>query len=202
MAASSPIRCTWCGTDPLYQQYHDDEWGVPVQDDRRMFEFILLEGAQAGLSWITILRKRENYRTAFDNFDPEKMARYSPARLEKLLQNPGIVRNRLKVAGAVRNARAYLNLVEKQGSFSDFLWQFVDGRPLQNRWANMKAVPASTPQSDQMSKALKKAGFTFVGSTICYAHMQATGMVNDHTIDCFRHQECKKLAKAFHPGKR
>ncbi len=190
-----PTRCRWCGTDPLYQQYHDEEWGVPVRDDQRMFEFIILEGAQAGLSWITILRKRENYRAAFDNFDPEKIARYTPARLEKLLLNPGIVRNRLKVEAAVRNARAYLNIQEKQGSFSDYLWQFVDGEPVQNSWASMKQVPASTPQSDQMSKALKKAGFNFVGSTICYAHMQATGMVNDHTVDCFRHQECRKLAK-------
>ena len=190
-----PTRCLWCGTDPLYQQYHDEEWGVPVRDDQRMFEFIILEGAQAGLSWITILRKRENYRAAFDNFDPEKIARYTPARIEKLLLNPGIVRNRLKVEAAVRNARAYLNIQEKQGSFSDYLWQFVDGEPVQNSWAGMKQVPASTAQSDQMSKALKKEGFKFVGSTICYAHMQATGMVNDHTVDCFRHQECRKLAK-------
>lgn len=190
-----PTRCLWCGTDPLYQQYHDEEWGVPVRDDQRMFEFIILEGAQAGLSWITILRKRENYRAAFDNFDPEKIARYTPARIEKLLLNPGIVRNRLKVEAAVRNARAYLNIQEKQGSFSDYLWQFVDGEPVQNSWASMKQVPASTAQSDQMSKALKKEGFKFVGSTICYAHMQATGMVNDHTVDCFRHQECRKLAK-------
>ncbi|NPU95102.1 MAG: DNA-3-methyladenine glycosylase I [Gammaproteobacteria bacterium] len=198
----APTRCLWCGDDPLYQAYHDEEWGVPVRDDQRMFEFIVLEGAQAGLSWITILRKRENYRAAFDQFDPEKIARYTPARIEKLLLNPGIVRNRLKVEGTVRNARAYLNILEKQGSFSDYLWQFVDGEPVQNSRASMKEVPATTPQSDQMSKTLKKAGFTFVGSTICYAHMQATGMVNDHTVDCFRHQECRKLAKPAQKRKR
>ncbi|MEZ5508947.1 MAG: DNA-3-methyladenine glycosylase I [Gammaproteobacteria bacterium] len=188
-------RCQWCGDDPLYMQYHDEEWGVPLWDDQQLFEFLILEGAQAGLSWITILRKRENYRAAFDNFDPHKMARYTPARIEKLLLNPGIVRNRLKVESAVRNARAYLNILEKQDSFADYLWQFVDGTPIQNRWNSLKEVPASTPQSDRMSKVLKKDGFNFVGSTICYAHMQATGMVNDHTSDCFRHQECRKLAK-------
>jgi len=188
-------RCQWCGTDPLYQQYHDEEWGVPLWDDQRLFEFLILEGAQAGLSWITILRKRENYRAAFDQFNPLKIARYRPAKIEKLLADPGIVRNRLKVEGAVRNAKAYLNILEKHDSFADYLWQFVDGQPIQNRWATIKEVPASTPVSDRMSKTLKKDGFTFVGSTICYAHMQATGMVNDHTVDCFRHLECRKLAK-------
>lgn len=191
----SRSRCQWCGDDPLYQQYHDQEWGVPLRDDQTLFEFLLLEGAQAGLSWITVLRKRENYRAALDQFDPEKIARYSPARIEKLLQNPGIIRNRLKIESTVRNARAYLNIKEKHDSFADYLWQFVDGQPIQNCWNSIKEVPASTPISDRMSKVLKKDGFNFVGSTICYAHMQATGMVNDHTVDCFRHLECKKLAK-------
>ena len=188
-------RCTWCGDDPLYQQYHDEEWGVPLRDDQLLFEFLILEGAQAGLSWITVLRKREHYRAAFDQFNAEKIARYTPARIEKLLQNPGIIRNRLKVESAVRNAQAYLNIREKHASFADYLWQFVDGQPIQNRWNSIREVPASTPESDRMSKVLKKDGFNFVGSTICYAHMQATGMVNDHTVDCFRHQECRKLAK-------
>ena len=190
----SKTRCLWCGTDPLYQQYHDEEWGVPLRDDETLFEFLILEGAQAGLSWITVLRKRENYRAALDNFNAEKMARYTPARIEKLLQNPGIIRNRLKVESAVSNARAYLNIKEKHASFADYLWQFVDGQPIQNRWNSIREVPASTAESDRMSKVLKKDGFKFVGSTICYAHMQATGMVNDHTVDCFRHQECRKLA--------
>ncbi len=188
-------RCLWCGTDPLYQQYHDEEWGVPLRDDETLFEFLILEGAQAGLSWITVLRKRENYRAALDNFNAEKIARYTPARIEKLMQNPGIIRNRLKLESTVNNARAYLNIREKHASFADYLWQFVDGQPIQNRWNSIKEVPASTPESDRMSKILKKDGFKFVGSTICYAHMQATGMVNDHTVDCFRHQECRKLAK-------
>lgn len=193
-------RCTWCGDDPLYQQYHDEEWGVPQRDDQTLFEFLILEGAQAGLSWITVLRKREHYRAAFDQFNAEKIARYTPARIEKLLQNPGIIRNRLKVESAVRNAQAYLNIQEKHASFADYLWQFVDGHPIQNRWNSIREVPASTPESDRMSKVLKKDGFNFVGSTICYAHMQATGMVNDHTVDCFRHQECRKLAKNNNPS--
>lgn len=188
-------RCTWCGDDPLYQRYHDEEWGVPLRDDQKLFEFLILEGAQAGLSWITVLRKREHYRAAFDQFDAEKIARYTPARIEKLLQNPGIIRNRLKVESAVRNAQAYLNIREKHASFADYLWQFVDGQPIQNLWNSIREVPASTPESDRMCKVLKKDGFNFVGSTICYAHMQATGMVNDHTVDCFRHQECRRLAK-------
>lgn len=191
---NSKSRCLWCGTDPLYQQYHDEEWGVPLRDDDRLFEFLILEGMQAGLSWITVLRKRENFRAALDGFDAGKIARYSPAHIEKLLQNPGIIRNRLKLESAVTNARAYLNIKEKQASFAEYLWQFVDGRPIQNRWPSLKDVPASTPVSDRMSKTLKKDGFKFVGSTICYAHMQATGMVNDHTQDCFRHLECKQLA--------
>jgi len=184
-------RCDWCGDDPLYQHYHDHEWGVPTYDDPTLFEFLLLEGAQAGLSWITILRKRENYRAAFDQFDPKKIARYTPRKIESLLQNPGIVRNRLKVASAVRNAQAYLNILERHDSFSDYIWQFVDGEPIQNKWKTMKQVPASTQQSDAMSKALKKEGFNFVGSTICYAYMQSMGMVNDHLTSCYRFKECQ-----------
>lgn len=184
------VRCGWCGTDELYCQYHDDEWGVPVYDDQKMFEFLTLEGAQAGLSWITVLRKREAYRKAFDNFDPVKIARYSEARKAKLLQNPGIIRNRLKIESVVRNARAYLDMQEKGESFSEFLWQFVDGKPKQNRRRTLADIPASTPESDAMSKALKKRGFNFVGTTICYAHMQATGMVNDHLISCHRYNDC------------
>jgi DNA-3-methyladenine glycosylase I len=184
-------RCNWCGEDELYQHYHDQEWGLPTYDDPTLFEFLILEGAQAGLSWITVLRKRENYRLAFDQFDPEKMARYSPKKIEKLLANPGIIRNRLKVESAVRNAKAYLSILEQEDSFADYIWQFVDGTPIQNRWKSMKEVPSSTQQSDAMSKALKKAGFNFVGSTICYAYMQSMGMVNDHLADCFRYKECK-----------
>jgi DNA-3-methyladenine glycosylase I len=182
-------RCIWAGTDPLYTAYHDAEWGVPVHDDQRQFEFLILEGAQAGLSWITILRKRDNYRAAFDHFDAEKIARYSAKKIERLLQDPGIVRNRLKVAAAVTNAQAFLKTQEEFGSFDKYLWQFVGGAPLQNRWKTHKQIPTSTPESDAMSKDLKKRGFKFVGSTICYAHMQACGMANDHTVDCFRHRE-------------
>ncbi|MEE2730419.1 MAG: DNA-3-methyladenine glycosylase I [Pseudomonadota bacterium] len=188
-------RCDWCGDDELYRQYHDDEWGVPCFNEAVLFEFLLLEGAQAGLSWITILRKRENYRAAFDQFDPAKIARYTPKKIEKLLTNPGIVRNRLKVESAVRNARAYLAITERESSFSDYIWQFVDGEPKQNRWKSMAQVPASTPQSDHMSKQLKKDGFNFVGSTICYAYMQSMGMVNDHLTTCFRHQECAVVSR-------
>lgn len=187
-------RCEWCGDDPLYVQYHDAEWGVPVYDDRKLFEFLLLEGAQAGLSWITILRKRAHYRQAFDDFDPDKIARYDEAKLADLLQNPGIVRNRLKVETAVKNARAYLDIQQTEGSFSRFLWQFVDGQPLQNRWLALNEIPAATAVSQTMSKTLKKRGFNFVGPTICYAFMQAVGMVNDHVITCFRHEACKALA--------
>ena len=190
LSSKPPVRCGWCGTDELYCQYHDEEWGVPVYDDQKMFEFLVLEGAQAGLSWITVLRKREAYRKAFDNFDPVKIARYSEAKKAKLLLNPGIIRNRLKIESVVRNARAYLDLQEQGESFSDFLWQFVGGKPKQNRRRTMADIPASTPESDAMSKALKKRGFNFVGSTICYAHMQATGMVNDHLISCHRYEDC------------
>lgn len=188
-------RCDWCQGDALYQQYHDEEWGVPLFDEQRLFEFLLLEGAQAGLSWITVLRKRENYRAAFDQFKPEKIARYSPAKIEKLLLNPGIIRNRLKVESAVKNARAWLDMKDRGQCPVDFFWQFVDGRPLQNRRRKLSDIPASTPLSDALSKALKKAGFNFVGSTICYAHMQATGMVNDHLVSCPRHKICTELSK-------
>ena len=188
------IRCDWCGTDPLYVDYHDKEWGVPVRDDRKLFEFLLLEGAQAGLAWITILRKREGYRTLFDGFDPEKIARYEDRKLEELLQDARIVRNRLKVFSARTNARAFLAVREERGSFSDYIWDFVDGQPLQNHWRSMKDIPATSSVSDNISRDLKRRGFTFVGSTIVYAHMQATGMVNDHVTDCFRHRECRELA--------
>ena len=190
-----PKRCTWCGDDPLYVDYHDKEWGVPVWDDETLFEFLVLEGAQAGLSWITILRKREGYRKLFDNFDANKIARYRDAKLDKLLLDPAIVRNRLKVYGTRTNARAFLKVQEERGSFADYMWDFVDGTPIQNKPKSMQDVPATSPISDAISKDMKKRGFTFVGSTIIYAHMQATGMVNDHTTDCFRHRECKKLAR-------
>ncbi|MEX1033844.1 MAG: DNA-3-methyladenine glycosylase I [Cellvibrionaceae bacterium] len=187
-------RCSWCHGDALYRDYHDREWGVPLHDDRKLFEFLILEGAQAGLAWITVLRKREGYRKAFDAFDPERIARYSDKKIDKLLQNPDIIRNRLKVTSARQNARAYLDLREAGIRFSDFLWQFVDGAPIQNRWRSIKQVPATTVISDQLSKALKKRGFNFVGSTICYAHMQATGMVNDHLVTCPRHADCATLS--------
>lgn len=189
-------RCAWCGDDPLYVQYHDEEWGVPVYDDQQLFAKLILDGAQAGLSWITILRKQENYWQAFDQFDPEKIARYDEAKIAELLQNPGIVRNRLKVNSAVKNARGYLNIMEEKGSFSDFLWQFVDGRPLQNKWQSLSEVPAETKESQAMSKALKKQGFSFVGPTIVYAFMQAVGMVNDHVVSCFRYEEVKGLPRS------
>ncbi|GAA5315112.1 MAG: DNA-3-methyladenine glycosylase I [Candidatus Pelagadaptatus aseana] len=182
-------RCPWCLGDPLYEDYHDNEWGTPCFDDAKLFEFLLLEGAQAGLAWITVLRKREHYREAYDGFDPNRIARYDDSKIAELLQNPGIIRNKLKVNSAVQNARAYLNVLDRHDSFSDYLWQFVDGQPIQNHFTTMKQVPATTPISDTMSKTLKKAGFNFVGSTICYAYMQATGMVNDHLTSCLRHQQ-------------
>lgn len=187
--AATINRCAWVGSDPLYLEYHDREWGVSVHNDRLLFEFLILEGAQAGLSWITILRKREAYRAAFDAFDPQAVARFDDARVEELLADPGIVRNRLKVASAVTNARAFLKVQEEFGSFDAYMWRFVDGKPIQNRWRSIAEVPASTPVSDAMSRDLKRRGFRFVGSTICYAHMQAVGMVNDHTVDCFRWRE-------------
>jgi DNA-3-methyladenine glycosylase I len=185
-------RCTWAASDALYQSYHDTEWGVPLHDDQRLFEFLILEGAQAGLSWITILRKRENYRTAFDNFDATRIAGYGANKIELLLQNAGIVRNRLKVEAAVTNAQKFLEVQAEFGSFDQFIWQFVDGKPKQNKWRSLADIPASTAESDAMSKELKRRGFKFVGPTICYAHMQATGMVNDHTMNCFRHLELQK----------
>ena len=182
-------RCWWCGDDALYRQYHDYEWGVPVHDDRLLFEFICLEGAQAGLSWITILRKRENYRRLFDQFDARKIARYDDTKISSLLADPGIVRNKLKVNGFVKNARAYLDMLDHGETLDNYLWSYVDGVALQNKRNSMGEIPANTPLSDAMSKDLKKRGFTFVGSTICYAFMQAAGLVNDHVTDCFRHAE-------------
>jgi len=177
-------RCSWCGDDPLYQDYHDNEWGIPEYDDAKLFELLLLEGAQAGLSWITILKKRENYRKAFDHFDAKKIARYTEKKHQKLLQNEGIVRNKLKVAGFTKNAKAYLAILDSGQSFSDFIWQFVDGRTTINQWESLSQIPVNTPEAEAMSKALKKAGFTFVGPTICYAFMQAAGLVNDHVVTC------------------
>ena len=187
-------RCPW-PVDDLYVAYHDTEWGVPLHDDRALFEFLVLEGAQAGLSWHIILKKRENYRKAFNHFDPQKVARYTGAKLAALLANPGIIRNRLKIAAAVRNARAFLAVQEEFGSFDRYIWRFVEGRPIINTHRSMKDVPSRTRESDAMSHDLKQRGFTFVGSTICYAHMQATGMVNDHLITCFRHKEVGRKAK-------
>jgi DNA-3-methyladenine glycosylase I len=181
-------RCPW-PVDDLYIAYHDTEWGVPLHDDRALFEFLILEGAQAGLSWHIVLKKRENYRAAFDQFEPQKVARYDEKKIKKLLANPGIIRNRLKIASAVANARAFLTVQEEFGSFDNYIWRFVDGKPLINRRRSMKEIPAQTKESDAMSKDLKQRGFKFVGSTICYAHMQATGMVNDHLLHCFRHGE-------------
>ncbi|MCB0090443.1 MAG: DNA-3-methyladenine glycosylase I [Caldilineaceae bacterium] len=180
-------RCAWAGSDPLYVQYHDEEWGIPAHDDRHLFEMLNLEGAQAGLSWITILRKRENYRAAFDHFDAQKIVQYDDAKIAALLQNPGIVRNKLKVNGVVKNARAFLAIQEEFGSFNAFIWRFVDGAPIVNHWQTLAQVPAQTVEAQAMSKDLKKRGFTFVGPTICYAFMQACGMVNDHTVNCFRY---------------
>ncbi|SDW58043.1 DNA-3-methyladenine glycosylase I [Thiocapsa roseopersicina] len=189
-------RCGWCGSDPLYLDYHDLEWGVPVHDDRRLFEMLTLEGAQAGLSWLTILRKRDGYRQAFDELDPERIARYSDADIQRLLGDAGIVRNRLKIASVVRNAQGVLTILEDTGSLDAFLWQFVDHMPQQNAWRSLDQVPSQTPASDRMSKALKKRGFSFVGSTICYAFMQAVGMVNDHVVGCYRHAEIARLGDA------
>ena len=186
-------RCAWAGTDPLYVAYHDQEWGVPVHDDRILFEFLVLEGAQAGLSWSTILRKRDAYRRAFDRFDARKVAGYDRRKVAALLADAGIVRNRAKIESAIKNARAFLDVQAEFGSFDAYQWRFVGGRPVQNRRRAMRAIPARTPESDAMSSDLKRRGFSFVGSTIIYAHMQAVGMVNDHVIDCFRHREVAKL---------
>lgn len=190
MSVSNSVqRCAWPGDDPLMIEYHDDEWGTPVHDDRTHFEYIILDGAQAGLSWKTVLHKREGYHNAFAQFDPQVVARFDEAKIEALLQDPSIIRNRLKVAGAVKNARAFLAVQEEFGSFDAYIWQFVDGEPIHNTWSDLSQVPAETAEARAMSKDLKRRGFTFVGPTICYAYMQAAGMVNDHTVDCFRHAE-------------
>ncbi len=186
-------RCEWCGTDELYVKYHDEEWGVPVHDDKVHFEFLILEGAQAGLSWITILRKRENYKKAFDNFNVKKVARYTEKRIEKLLLNAGIIRNKLKVRSAVSNAKAFIEVQKEFGTFDKYIWQFVNNKPIVNKWKKMSDLPATSIESDVLSKDLKKRGFKFVGSTIMYAHMQAIGMINDHTTDCFRYKEVCKI---------
>lgn len=188
------VRCGWCGNDPLYIQYHDTEWGVPVTDDRSLFEFLVLEGAQAGLSWITILRKRENYRLAFDNFDPVKVADYNEAKIDQLMDDPGIIRNRRKIEAAVHNGRLFLKVQEEFGSFAEYLWSFVNYRPIQNKWATLKEIPVQTVESQNLSQDLQKRGFKFVGPTICYSLMQAVGMVNDHLADCFRHAEVSDLS--------
>ncbi|HZS34453.1 MAG TPA: DNA-3-methyladenine glycosylase I [Methylomirabilota bacterium] len=195
-AAPDVPRCVWAGSDPLYRRYHDREWGAPLHGERRLFELLCLEGAQAGLAWITILRKRPAYRRAFDRFDPRAVAAYDAARVRTLLADPGIVRNRLKVLAVVRNARALLALRREVGSFDRFVWSFVGGTPRQNAWRTPREVPATTPESDALSRALRDRGFTFVGSTICYAFMQAAGLVNDHLVDCFRHAEVARLGPA------
>jgi DNA-3-methyladenine glycosylase I len=193
-------RCSWCAGDPLYRLYHDEQWGVPVSGERELFEMLVLEGAQAGLSWLTILRKREGYRRAFDRFDPEVVARYDARKVERLLADPGIVRNRLKVESAVRNAGGVLALRRSHGGLAAFLWGFVGNAPRQNRWASLAAIPARTAESDAMSKALRTLGFGFVGPTVCYAFMQAVGMVNDHTTDCYRHAGVARLGRAWRIG--
>lgn len=198
-ASHSRTRCAWCGTDPLYIDYHDHEWGVPVFDDNHLFEMLILEGAQAGLSWLTILKKRESYRKAFAGFDPATVAAFTPDDVERLLQNSGIVRNRLKIEAAIKNARAVLHIQKEFGSLAGFLWDFVEGVPRHNHWNAIGEIPTATTQSDALSKALKQRGCNFVGGTICYAFMQAVGMVNDHTIDCFRHPEIKQIVESRMP---
>ena len=183
------IRCAWCGTDPLYMEYHDTEWGVPVYNDEKLFEFLILETFQAGLSWITILRKRENFRKAFDKFDYKKIARYGENKYNNLLQDAGIIRNKLKIKATISNAQAFMEVQKEFGSFSNYIWDFTNGKPIKNNYENLSDLPAMTELSDTISKDLKKRGFKFVGSTVIYAHMQATGMVNDHTIECFRYRE-------------
>ena len=183
-------RCSWCGDDPLYQQYHDAEWGVPCRDDKKLFEFVLLESAQAGLSWITILRKREAYRRAFADFDVKKVAAFTDADVVRLMNDAGIVRNRLKITSAISNARLFMEIQKEFGSFSDYFWGYVDNQPIVNRWKSLSDIPATTELSDLIARDMKKRGFKFFGSTICYAFMQAMGIVNDHTLDCFRHAQC------------
>jgi len=189
---TAKTRCEWVGDNELYIQYHDEEWGVPSYDDQHLFEMLILEGAQAGLNWITILKKREGYRKAFNNFDALKISRYTQKKIDKLLQNPDIVRNKLKVNSTVTNAKIFLEIQKEHGSFAEYIWQFVGGKPIKNKWKKLSQVPATTKVSDEMSKALKKRGFKFVGSTICYAYMQAVGMVNDHTLDCACYKKCAK----------
>ena len=191
--ASERVRCPWGDSHPLYVAYHDEEWGVPQHDDRKLFEMLILEGAQAGLSWIAVLKKRDAYRRAFSRFDPHKVARYDARKVARLLANDGIIRNRLKIGAAITNARAFLAVQEEFASFDRYIWQFVDGRPRQNVWKTLKQIPAHTEESDALSKDLRRRGFKFVGSTICYSHMQATGMVNDHLVSCFRHRSCAGL---------
>ena len=186
-------RCKWAGSVPLYLRYHDKEWGVPVHSDRKLFEFIILEGAQAGLSWITVLKKRQAYREAFDKFDYNRIAKYNERKVKQLLNNPGIIRNQLKVRSAIKNAKAFIEIRKEFGTFNKYIWKFVDNKPVQHRWKSMKELPATSALSDEISKDLKNRGFNFVGSTIIYANMQATGMVNDHTTDCFRYKEVKAL---------
>ena len=188
------IRCAWAGDDPLYHRYHDREWGVPLHNDKKLFEFLVLEGMQAGLSWITVLKKRKAFREAFDGFDFNVVANYKESKIKSLLQNPGIIRNQMKVRAAVTNAQAFLRVREEFGTFNKYIWGFVDNTPIQNAWPSMKELPAKTALAEEISKDLKQRGFSFVGPTIVYAHMQATGMVNDHTKDCFRHSEVKALA--------
>ncbi len=191
--ATARVRCPWGDSNPLYVSYHDHEWGVPTHDDQALFEMLILEGAQAGLSWITVLKKRENYRRAFSSFDPRRIARYDTRRVERLLANDGIIRNRLKIESTIKNARAFLSVQKEFGTFDRYIWGFVDGRPIRNGWARLKDIPAHTSQSDAMSKDLKRRDFSFVGSTICYAFMQATGMVNDHLVGCFRYRAVNRL---------
>ncbi len=186
------MRCEWSGSDPLMVAYHDQEWGVPLHDDQKLFEFLILEGMQAGLSWMTLLRKRDNFQVAFDEFDPHRVAQYDQGKFEELMANPGIIRNRRKIEAAKQNAQAFIAVQKEFGSFDNYMWQFVGGKPLVNLWKMMSEIPAKTAESEAMSKDLKNLGFNFVGPTICYAHMQATGMVNDHTTDCFRYLECQK----------
>lgn len=187
----SKTRCSWCGNDPLYMEYHDQEWGSPVYDEQKLFEFLILETFQAGLSWITILRKRENFRRAFDNFDYKKISQYNEEKYDELLVDAGIIRNKLKIRSAISNAKAFIEVQKEFGSFSTYIWNFTEGRPLKNKWDQLRQVPATTPLSDSISKDLKKRGFKFVGSTVVYAFMQATGMVNDHVTSCFRYVELK-----------
>ncbi len=187
------IRCPWVGSDPLYIAYHDEQWGVPVHDDRQLFAKLILDGAQAGLSWLTILKKQANYWQAFDEFDAHKIAVYDEAKIAELMANPGIIRNRLKIQAAIRNAQGYLKIQAEFGSFDRYIWQFVNGQTIEHHWRTLADFPAKTAESEAMSKDLRKRGFNFVGPTICYAYMQAVGMVNDHTVDCFRHEEVKRL---------